>query len=259
MTLCSLCLLAVFSSLELFSLLNSVYVSALLTMCTSAAADMNSSPSSPSPSHHYIFVYGTLKRGFRNHYNMDRIQYACSGVTVDKLPLYMDAQQRNRPCLANVKGVGHHVRGEVYRVTQQQLEELDVFERVPTHYHRELLPLLIDAGCAGEESGSVLEAYVYFINLKEEVKQSLREDERVQLIKDYTFAHHKIYLSRKEVEQIGKDKRGVTEEEEECQRSGGEPLRRLGSFSEGGCSCRSAGLESRSTRSWSEGTVLPCC
>lgn len=44
----------------------------------------------------YIFVYGTLKRGFVNHYNMKRtgMEFVSYGKTVEKLPLYTDPDSR---------------------------------------------------------------------------------------------------------------------------------------------------------------------
>eukprot|EP00922_Rhytidocystis_sp_ex-Travisia-forbesii_P039083 GHVS01058184.1.p1 GENE.GHVS01058184.1~~GHVS01058184.1.p1 ORF type:complete len:286 (+),score=44.78 GHVS01058184.1:202-1059(+) len=180
-----------------------LFLSLLFIMCSSNSVPASSSSTNSNVDKHYVFVYGTLKRGFRNHYNMEHadIHYACSGVTVQKLPLYMDPLQRNRPCLANVKGVGHNVRGELYQVTTSQLESLDVFERVPTHYHRELLPMQVDADCESEERGRVVSAHVYFINVNEDAKRKIQEREEIRLIDDYTFADHKTYVSRKELEE----------------------------------------------------------
>eukprot|EP00922_Rhytidocystis_sp_ex-Travisia-forbesii_P039079 GHVS01058180.1.p1 GENE.GHVS01058180.1~~GHVS01058180.1.p1 ORF type:complete len:289 (+),score=35.52 GHVS01058180.1:99-965(+) len=183
--------------------LSLLFLSFLFIMCSSDSVPASSSSANTNVDKHYVFVYGTLKRGFRNHYNMEHadIHYACSGVTLQKLPLYMDPLQRNRPCLANVKGVGHNVRGELYRVTASQLESLDEFERVPTHYHRELLPMQVDADCQSEESGRVVSAHVYFINVNEDAKRKIQEREEIRLIDDYTFADHKTYVSRKELEE----------------------------------------------------------
>eukprot|EP00922_Rhytidocystis_sp_ex-Travisia-forbesii_P024581 GHVS01036091.1.p1 GENE.GHVS01036091.1~~GHVS01036091.1.p1 ORF type:complete len:262 (-),score=42.74 GHVS01036091.1:452-1237(-) len=203
------------------------------------------------PAYHYVFVYGTLKRGFRNHYNMQNseIQYACSGVTMHKLPLYMDPEQRNRPCLANMKGVGHNVRGEVYRVSTEQLKSLDEFERVPTHYHRELLPLQIDRDSEAEEmSGRVLSAHVYFINVADDVKKTLTADKK-RLLDDYSFAHHESYVSRKELEEIkrkaaaNRTREDEKEEEETENRFDKSRRRAERGSSDGSWSCRSARLD----------------
>jgi hypothetical protein len=43
---------------------------------------------------------------------------------------------QNIPYLLDRPGIGHHVRGEVFLVNVEQLNKLDLFERVPTHYLR---------------------------------------------------------------------------------------------------------------------------
>eukprot|EP00922_Rhytidocystis_sp_ex-Travisia-forbesii_P064490 GHVS01095821.1.p1 GENE.GHVS01095821.1~~GHVS01095821.1.p1 ORF type:complete len:271 (-),score=50.17 GHVS01095821.1:325-1137(-) len=251
-------------------ILTSIFVAICISSPSSAAM---SSPVSEvvtlSSAYHYVFVYGTLKRGFRNHYNMQHsdIRYACSAVTIHKLPLYMDPLQRNRPCLANVKGVGHQVRGEVYRVTSEQLKSLDEFERVPTHYHRELLPLQVDRDCQGEERGRVLYAHVYFINVKEDMKQRIKEREEMQLIEDYSLAHHKFYVSRKELEELARAEQMASSSEsndegrfQRKQSDGGSRGGGGGGERDGSSSCRSAriGQQEKSCRSY-EGSDGPLC
>ncbi|CEM02179.1 unnamed protein product [Vitrella brassicaformis CCMP3155] len=138
----------------------------------------------------YVFVYGTLKRGFRNHYNMERdgIEYVAECATAHQLPLYLDHTNRYRPCLANVKGMGHQVCGELYRVHRRLIPELDDFERVPTHYHRECLPVTT-------EEGEHLHAHVYFNNTDRAREEELRRG-HFELIPDYTYYHHKKYIPR---------------------------------------------------------------
>ena len=53
----------------------------------------------------YVFVYGTLKRGFWNHGYMAGCEYIGSGHLIDKYPLVVD--QRAIPFLLNRKGSGH--------------------------------------------------------------------------------------------------------------------------------------------------------
>lgn len=149
---------------------------------------------------YYVFVYGTLKRGFRNHYNMQdrKIPYTGSGITTNRFALYMDPLQRNRPCMANIEGVGHRIRGEVYKLWEAQLVELDKFERVPTHYHRHLIRLRMDGKTMMERS--VIWAYTYLININPNEMEKIKTGtEKVNLLADYTFDHHLLYVSRKEL------------------------------------------------------------
>eukprot|EP01068_Selenidium_serpulae_P020164 Selendium_serpulae@DN7999_c0_g1_i1.p1 len=48
-----------------------------------------------------LFVYGTLKRNYCNHYHfeIDGVEYFQDAVTVLPFVLYMDKENRNRPCL----------------------------------------------------------------------------------------------------------------------------------------------------------------
>ncbi|KAF8822444.1 AIG2 family protein [Cardiosporidium cionae] len=97
----------------------------------------------PHPFKHLIFAYGTLKKNMRNHYRMAKpgIAFAFKAISCDKFPLILDPFNRHRPCLLNIKGLGHRVHGEVYAVDDEELQNIDEFERVPAHYQRHLFPV----------------------------------------------------------------------------------------------------------------------
>ncbi|KAF6001858.1 hypothetical protein F1559_000352 [Cyanidiococcus yangmingshanensis] len=85
---------------------------------------------------HWIFVYGTLKRGWPNHALLHHALYEGTFVTIERFPLIIGGPHFT-PFLLNRAGVGKHVRGEVYRVDDEELAMLDVLENVGANYHRE--------------------------------------------------------------------------------------------------------------------------
>lgn len=103
-----------------------------------------SAPSGPEevadePTYLY-FTYGSLKRGFPNHDAHAQVlgEFVGSATTRQAMPLVVQKEPRcdNPNCpylhrmaaLVDIKGRGHPVRGEVYRVTAAGLSELDKLE-----------------------------------------------------------------------------------------------------------------------------------
>ena len=60
------------------------------------------------------------------------------------------------PYLLNIKGLGHNIQGEVYRIDDVILAMLDVLEGYPEHYTRETIKVL--------SKGIELNTLVYFLN-----------------------------------------------------------------------------------------------
>jgi len=102
----------------------------------------------------YIFVYGTLKQGFHNHYLLEDAEFICEATTKEKYP--MVKTKGHFPYLLNKKGVGHNIQGEVYRINDTTLMMLDILEGYPEHYTREFMEVL--------SKGITLKALVYFLN-----------------------------------------------------------------------------------------------
>jgi len=84
-----------------------------------------------------IFVYGTLKRGFRNHFMMNSPSsvYLGTGRTAAAFPL-VTFTDRHVPYLLDVPGVGKQIEGELYLCDERHLQALDDFEGVPAYYRR---------------------------------------------------------------------------------------------------------------------------
>jgi gamma-glutamylaminecyclotransferase len=96
----------------------------------------------------FIFVYGTLKKGFPNSNFLANAKFVGEGRTVDKYPLVI-ASRFNIPYLLGLKNVGNQIAGEVYDVTESQLKALDRFEGYPDHYNRIEVPVCVDFKVVG--------------------------------------------------------------------------------------------------------------
>ena len=108
---------------------------------------------------HLIFVYGTLKQGFRNHPVNHGQRQAGDFLTAQRLPLYVIGP-RCLPWLVEHPGQGEQVRGELYEVDDAGLACMDELEQIerPNWYRRAPIRLLRqDAPEQGE-----LMAQVYF-------------------------------------------------------------------------------------------------
>lgn len=109
---------------------------------------------------HLIFVYGTLKEGFPNHFRNPGQRVAGSFRTRQRFPFYVVSlpSENRAPWLVNAPGEGHQVVGQVFEVDSATLAQMDAFEEVhlPTGYVRadvELEP--VDGGT------TMLRAHVY--------------------------------------------------------------------------------------------------
>ncbi len=90
-----------------------------------------------------LFVYGSLKRGFRHHGVLAGALFEGSARTAKGFFL---ALQDEYPAL--VRGGEESVEGEVFTVTPELLLELDRFEGCPDLYQREIV--LLDDGTSAQ-------------------------------------------------------------------------------------------------------------
>ena len=84
----------------------------------------------------YLFIYGTLKRGERNHRLLAGEPFVSEAVTE---PFYRLYDCGAHPALVEDEANGRVVRGEVYLVGPETLRRLNVLEDAPHLY--ELLPV----------------------------------------------------------------------------------------------------------------------
>ena len=86
-----------------------------------------------------VFVYGTLRRGERNHYLLETSHFSRVGRTEPRFTLVSFG-----PFPAMVEGGTCAVVGEVYEVDDETLKALDRLEGHPIFYQR--MPVLLDDG-----------------------------------------------------------------------------------------------------------------
>ncbi len=81
-----------------------------------------------------LFVYGTLKRGLRNHHLIGHQEFLGEAVTE---PRYRVIDLGPHPGLIIDNANGLPVKGELWAVNERCLAELDAFEEAPGPFVRE--------------------------------------------------------------------------------------------------------------------------
>lgn len=87
-----------------------------------------------------LFVYGTLKRGCRNHGALYGAEFVGQAATE---PAYLIVNCGSYPGLVRTGDgeAGLSIRGEIYQIGEELLAALDRFESVPLEYVRETIKL----------------------------------------------------------------------------------------------------------------------
>lgn len=91
-----------------------------------------------------VFVYGTLKRGERNHHVLAGAAHLGAAVTEEArftLREYASTSSPGRLTPSVEAGGKHRIAGEVYAVDADLLARLDRLERVGVDYQRQAVPL----------------------------------------------------------------------------------------------------------------------
>lgn len=95
-----------------------------------------------------IFVYGTLKQGWGNHYILKDQEYKGHAITLPDFQMYY---------LGGFPGVvegEERITGEVYAVDQKALASCDCLEGHPSFYKREQISVILD-------DDEIVEAWIY--------------------------------------------------------------------------------------------------
>ena len=90
---------------------------------------------------HTIFVYGTLKKGFSNHFFLSGARYLGPARTVDRYALYVDMYPGVYP-----RDQISPIVGQLFEVDSATLSRLDDLEDHPRLYQRELIEVETDEG-----------------------------------------------------------------------------------------------------------------
>ena len=110
---------------------------------------------------HFVFVYGTLKKGFPNH---DRFMRSARFIgncrTREAYPLILEGE-RWVPCLVDRVGEGHRVAGELFEVDDATLGRIDWLEAVnePGGYRRKIVEIEVE----GPLNSEIMKAGAYFM------------------------------------------------------------------------------------------------
>lgn len=95
---------------------------------------IKSSKQNPSKNAHLVFVYGTLRRNYHNHKLISKAYFISEWVTPAQ---YTMISFGFYPAVIAV-GTSPIV-GELYKINDKQLEEVDQIEGVPTFYQRDTI------------------------------------------------------------------------------------------------------------------------
>lgn len=97
------------------------------------------------PFNEYLFVYGSLKKGFDNHRLLDKYaKRVGKAFTVRKFGMFED-NFGNYPYL--VTEPIYKIEGELYQISRRELlEEIDEFEGSPDYYQREKIKVKTHKG-----------------------------------------------------------------------------------------------------------------
>jgi len=120
-----------------------------------------------------LFVYGTLKYGYPNHFYLSSAHFIGSATTTGLYGFYQgpDPHEPEAPLIPYLLAKptpGNcpvHVHGEVWEVGHSTLTQLDQLEGHPKWYQRKKITVRLD-------SGNSVRAFAYF--LTEEPKDTLR-------------------------------------------------------------------------------------
>jgi gamma-glutamylcyclotransferase (GGCT)/AIG2-like uncharacterized protein YtfP len=90
---------------------------------------------------HRVFVYGTLKSGFRNHYLLKGCEFFGAAATISTYKMIENGFPVIMP-----DSEGKRLAGEIYIVDDAALARLDQLEREGSSYDRKLIDVLPVAG-----------------------------------------------------------------------------------------------------------------
>lgn len=79
---------------------------------------------------HKVFVYGTLKKGYGNHRLLEKSKFLGTAYTHSEFSLY------NGGFPYATDGGKNEIKGELYEVDDNTLQNLDWLEGYPSHYNR---------------------------------------------------------------------------------------------------------------------------
>jgi len=101
----------------------------------------------------YVFVYGTLKKGFENNHFLDGAKFIGNATTKQKFPMVNIVKAY--PYIIDDVDNGYNIKGELYKIDKTILDRLDILEGYPEHYDRREIIVISDT--------KEFSAIVYFV------------------------------------------------------------------------------------------------
>ncbi len=101
-----------------------------------------------------VFTYGTLKKGFRNHYLLEDSKYIGDAVTKNKYGLFPSVCGGFPFAIKSYSDT--EIFGELYDINKETLEKLDYLEGYPDLYIREEVEVVLN--------NDIITATIYFKN-----------------------------------------------------------------------------------------------
>jgi gamma-glutamylcyclotransferase (GGCT)/AIG2-like uncharacterized protein YtfP len=92
---------------------------------------------------HRVFVYGTLKSGFWNHYLLEGCEFFGRAATVPAYKMIENKMIENSFPVIMPDPEGKPVIGEIYTVDDETLARLDQLEREGSSYDRKLIDVTL--------------------------------------------------------------------------------------------------------------------
>lgn len=116
---------------------------------------------------HLIFVYGTLKRGCRNHHYLKEASFLGQAETCEKYSM----RKHEYWYPAAIESIPNYpIPGELWLCSEDTIKSLDRLEDIPSLFYRKEVPIIHNA--------KVLNAWIYFFNYpyrKNELREQLLE------------------------------------------------------------------------------------
>ena len=100
-----------------------------------------------------LFVYGSMKKGFKNHWRLENETFLGSGKTDNNYNMY-PAESFSYPY-----GVEYEEKwqlfGELYELKNVAIEEIDIFEGAPEYYYRKEVGILLSNSSGSPVTGKI--------------------------------------------------------------------------------------------------------
>jgi gamma-glutamylcyclotransferase (GGCT)/AIG2-like uncharacterized protein YtfP len=142
------------------------------------------------PKKRLVFVYGSLKRNFDNHYIIEKAKYKCEAKTLKRFDMFKEDCANYPYLLKRTTTKSYNVKGELYEISRNDiLNELDKFEDAPNYYERRTIKVKI-------YSGEIKKADAYFMKEHKIPKNKEPLEEWIEHKNNFLSEFEKYYKQR---------------------------------------------------------------